>query len=60
MFQVLAIICDSMEIEKGNAFMDLKLRHYENTDIIMKSKETFEMEVGKHSPKTHFSIWAES
>lgn len=26
----------------------------------MKTKQTFEMEGGKHSPNTHFSIWAKS
>lgn len=26
----------------------------------MKSKQTFEMAVGKHSPNTHFSLWAQS
>lgn len=39
MFKVLIILCNSMEIEKENEFMDLKLRHYENIDIIMNLEE---------------------
>lgn len=39
MFKVLVILRDSMGIEKGNEFMDLKLRHYENIDIIMNHED---------------------
>lgn len=39
MFKVLVILCDSMEKEKENEFMDLKLRHYENIDIIMNHED---------------------